>query len=140
LLTPRGDDGRQRDAGLLLHLGRKRVWRTDGTEQGTKRLGKAGGTGIFNGSNWRTFFAVGTTLFFESSTPDFGYELWMSDGTVEGTGLAADICPGPNPSVPRGLSAIGTTLLFAATDCEHGRELWAFPVTEAAIDLGSMQE
>lgn len=39
------------------------VWRTDGTEQGTEQLGRIGGTGIFIGSNWRTFFAVGTTLF-----------------------------------------------------------------------------
>jgi ELWxxDGT repeat protein len=118
----------------------KGFWRTDGTEQGTERLGRIGGTGIYSGPNLRDFFAVGETLFFQSAKPDVGYELWMSDGTVEGTGLAADICPGPNPSVPRGLSAIGTTLLFAATDCEHGRELWAFPVTEAASDLGSMQE
>jgi ELWxxDGT repeat protein len=120
--------------------GGKRVWRTDGTEQGTKRLGKVGGTGIYNGSNWRTFFAVGTTLFFESSTPEFGYELWMSDGTVEGTVLAADICPGASGSEPKSLNAIDTTLLFAANDCEHGRELWAFPVTTPASELGPMQE
>ena len=107
--------------------GGKGVWRTDGTEQGTVELGRIGGTGIYIGSNWRTFFAVGTTLFYESAKPAFGYELWKSDGTVEGTGLAADICPGPNPSEPRSLNAIGTTLLFAASDCEHGRELWAFP-------------
>jgi ELWxxDGT repeat protein len=103
------------------------VWRTDGTEQGTVQLGRVGGTGIFVGSNWRSFFPIGTTLFFESARPSIGYELWMSDGTTEGTVLAADICPGANGSVPRWLNAIGTTLLFAANDCEHGRELWAFP-------------
>lgn len=59
---------------------------------------------------------------------------------VEGTGPAADICPGINGSTPRSLNAIGTTLLFAANDCEHGRELWAFPVTAPASSLGSMQE
>lgn len=64
--------------------GGKGVWRTDGTEQGTVQLGRVGGTATFNGSNWRTFFALGTTLFFESAQPDAGYELWMSDGTVEG--------------------------------------------------------
>jgi ELWxxDGT repeat protein len=107
--------------------GGKGVWRTDGTEQGTVQLGRIGGTSIYNGSNWRTFFAAGTTLFYESAKRAFGYELWRSDGTVEGTGLAADICPGPNASEPRSLNAIGTTLLFAANDCAHGRELWAFP-------------
>ena len=108
--------------------GGKQIWRTDGSEQGTAPLGRIE-IGPYSGSNWRTLFVVGTTLFYESADRDHGYELWMSDGTEEGTGLAADINPGPDDSTPRSLGAIGTTLLFSAQDGEHGRELWAFPVT-----------
>jgi ELWxxDGT repeat protein len=109
----------------------KGIWRTDGTEQGTVRLGRIH-IGVYIGSNWRSLFAVGydTVLRIVRSCP------WVrameSDGTVEGTGLAADIDPGPNDSTPRSLNAFGATLLFAAHDGEHGRELWAYPVTTAA--------
>ena len=61
-------------------------------------------------------------LFFTYNDPEHGAELWVSDGTVEGTKLAADISP--RDSKPTSFLVWNDTLFFAANDDVHGRELW----------------
>jgi ELWxxDGT repeat protein len=104
----------------------KQIWKTDGTAQGTTPLIRLR-TGVFVGSRWRQLLGVGPSVFFQNIDRDHGYELWMTDGSADGTGLAADINPGPGYSTPLPMSVLGTTLLFAAQDGVHGRELWALP-------------
>jgi ELWxxDGT repeat protein len=54
-----------------------------------------------------------------------GFELWVTDGTANGTKLVKDINPGSAHSGPRDFCPIGKgKFLFAATDAAHGRELW----------------
>jgi ELWxxDGT repeat protein len=56
-----------------------------------------------------------------------GNELWLSDGTPEGTRLVKDIISGPDSpdgSDPRGLGAFEGVFYFSADDHEIGRELW----------------
>src|SRR5262249_57802295 len=53
--------------------------------------------------------AVGGLVFFAASTPETGNELWVSDGTPEGT-VVLDIIPGPAGSFPMGLANVGGTL------------------------------
>lgn len=64
----------------------------------------------------RLLFAVGTTA--------LGNELWISDATPEGTGLLADIFPGPFSSSPSQLTRVGNRVVFAATRPDSGRELF----------------
>src|SRR5262245_36458037 len=70
---------------------------------------------------------VGDRVFFAASTPETGNELWVSDGTPEGT-VVLDIIPGPAGSFPMDLRNVGGTLFFTARDLTdgvtHGRELW----------------
>src|SRR5262249_55605910 len=70
---------------------------------------------------------VGDRVFFAASTPETGNELWVSDGTPEGT-VVLDIIPGPAGSFPMSLTNVGGTLFFTARDLTdggtHGRELW----------------
>ena len=63
--------------------------------------------------------------YFTASDPVHGQELWRSDGTAAGTGLARDIFPGLRGSNPGELTVSGGLLYFAAEDRAHGRELWA---------------
>lgn len=63
--------------------------------------------------------------FFVSRSREAGEELWVSDGTPQGTRLFADLCPGRCSSSPAGFSIAGSRLFFAAEDRLHGRELWA---------------
>ncbi|HOC70612.1 MAG TPA: hypothetical protein PKO23_17535 [Candidatus Hydrogenedentes bacterium] len=62
---------------------------------------------------------------FLGSTPETGLDLWLTDGTQQGTRLVKDIAPGGASSGIRELCPLGKeTLLFAATDDIHGLELW----------------
>jgi ELWxxDGT repeat protein len=66
--------------------------------------------------------------FYFSGTADgtiTGRELWVTDGTLEGTGLVAEIRAGAAGSSPAGLVACGSVLFFTADDGVHGRELFA---------------
>lgn len=72
---------------------------------------------------------VNGTLFFRAHDPTFGTELWKSDGSLNGTILIKDICPGniginPCNSDPRDLTNINGIVFFAADDGINGYELW----------------
>jgi ELWxxDGT repeat protein len=58
-----------------------------------------------------------------------GQEPWRSDGTVEGTGMLADVNPGSGSSAPLLFTRFSDKLLFTAENGVHGRELW-----ESGID------
>ena len=69
--------------------------------------------------------AVGSVLFFTANAEDDrGSELWRSDGTSEGTFLAADIAPGDHDSNPNSLTDVDGTLFFAASTSDAGEEPW----------------
>jgi ELWxxDGT repeat protein len=53
-----------------------------------------------------------------------GAEMWVSDGTREGTRLLTDINPGPASANPQWLTPMGSRMFFVADDGRHGRELW----------------
>jgi ELWxxDGT repeat protein len=61
---------------------------------------------------------------FVAWSPEYGRELWITDGTQAGTRLVADINPGPASSEPAEIVPLGDLFLFSADDGEHGRELW----------------
>ncbi|WP_227027037.1 ELWxxDGT repeat protein [Corallococcus soli] len=72
------------------------------------------------------YFTAGAEGFFgEPGDLFFGAELWRSDGSLLGTRRVKDVRPGPEGSLPSGLTALGGRLYFAADDGVHGRELWS---------------
>jgi ELWxxDGT repeat protein len=116
------------------------LFATDGTAAGTTRFGHLSAAEMQ---------PVGGRLFLSASgaipADDFGKELWVSDGTLDGTRLVRDILPGhdnpgpllyiPKSSAPRGLTPLGSGVLFAAADEEHGEELWQSDGTKAGTTL-----
>lgn len=102
------------------------LWRTDGTEVGTEEvlwmntnsLGSVGDITDFGGLVAFTSSAVG------------GRELWLSDGTGDGTFRVKDIRPGGSSSFPSELTVAGGLLFFNADDGTHGEELWISDGTE----------
>jgi ELWxxDGT repeat protein len=75
------------------------------------------------------------TAWFSASDATSGRELWRSDGTPDGSRLAADIRAGTGDSDPQLLTPDGTRLLFTADGDNAGRELWAIGTTGNATRL-----
>ena len=105
------------------------LWRTDGTEAGTRRVkdiipgagaGSPTSLTVFNGA-----------LYFSANDGASGDELWKSDGTDAGTVRVKDINPGSGGSGPSGLIVFEGALYFSASDGTSGQELWMSDGTSA---------
>jgi ELWxxDGT repeat protein len=78
---------------------------------------------------------VSGTLFFTAANQGYGRELWVSDGTHDGTRMVKDIYQGPGSSNPDHLTNVNGSLFFSADDGVHGRELWASDGTDTGTYL-----
>jgi len=66
----------------------------------------------------------GDDMVFSFFTPESGWELWLTDGSEDGTFMLHDVVPGEGSSDARPLMWFGTNLYFTADDGVHGRALW----------------
>jgi len=80
------------------------------------------------------FVQIGSRTFFSASDPNFGRELWVTDGTTPGTVQVKDICPGDCSSNPLNLIDVNGTLFFSADD-PSGVALWKSDGTAAGTVL-----
>lgn len=97
------------------------IFVTDGSSTGTINLGlKVHNT---NASNW---VSDGDKIYFEGINPatNLGYELYQSDGTIQGTKIVKDLNNGSDGSDPVYLTLIGKTLYFVANDGVKGPEIY----------------
>ncbi len=124
-------------------LGRE-YFRSDGTAPGTQLLVDLD----FQTSSLRQSYslmfgasvAAQGRIFFEAQDSAHGNELWVSDGTAQGTHLVMDLFPGAESGVGAysGLTAklwFHDELYFAASDGVRGQELWATDGSEAGTRL-----
>ncbi len=102
------------------------LWKSDGTEAGTVLVKdiRPGPSGSLQPWYWSTGTAGGL-FFFPADDGTTGLELWRTDGTPEGTGLVADLFPGPEGSDPYCLGEVGGRLVFGAKGGSRGRDVWA---------------
>jgi ELWxxDGT repeat protein len=92
------------------------VYRTDGT---------AGGTSIVYDGRASGLFVAGDHIYFSAFTPETGTELWITDGTPEGTRLVADVRPGTASSDPMPFGWLGDSLVFGVLGADGQRyDLW----------------
>lgn len=107
------------------------LWRSDGSEEGTFDLDVT--TNSFAGTPRVPFR---DTLLLVRSTPEYGSELWRTDGSVAGTVLVKDVNPGPGGGIGSldGASQ-GDAYVFFAIDAQHGREPWRTDGTAAGTYL-----
>jgi ELWxxDGT repeat protein len=71
------------------------LWRSDGTPEGTQLVkdvnpGSESSLSIFSGDVLR----IGDLVYFPADDGARGREIWVTDGTLAGTRLAAELCPG----------------------------------------------
>lgn len=111
-------------------FGGRELWRSDGTAAGTTRVrdvaaGTRNGLAALSSINEGPAAVFGGKLYFVADDGDSGAELWVSDGTADGTVIVKDIQPGSGGSEPQHLTVAGGKLFFSANGGgSDGRELW----------------
>ncbi len=77
----------------------------------------------------------------EGYSPESGWEPWVTDGTVEGTRLLADIVPGPTSAMNFHVESDPTFVVlrgeafFFASDGVNGREVWRTDGTPEGTEI-----
>ncbi|MEO0731461.1 MAG: hypothetical protein AAFZ52_01400 [Bacteroidota bacterium] len=105
-----------------------RPYISDGTAEGTVLLSEE--------VDVKTdFVRLGNIALFGGTRFPGGNELWITDGTPEGTELLADLNPGGDGSIPHDLRRLGDRIIFAATTPDAGRELWISDGTAAGTQM-----
>lgn len=137
------------DSEMAIDGGMKYLWITDGTEDGTKLVKTVDCQ--FPGqeeddNRWGANMRVGRRVFFKAEEADkegvtHGVELWVTDGTEEGTYLVKDINIEPNtakedgstlsPALAHMQNFYNEKVFFKAWSMESGNEPWASDGTEA---------
>ena len=101
-------------------------WIIDGTIAGSKMIKdiNPGAASSIHFTNDQKFISSGGKVYFGADDGTHGYELWVTDGTTNGTHLVRDIYPGAWPSAPKNPADANGKLYFSADDGTNGRELW----------------
>lgn len=113
------------------------LWFSDGTESGTRLAMdiRPASPGQAPSSLPRDLTPMNGSLIFSAADLQHGREMWISDGSAEGTRLVRDISPGMADSAPGDITVQGTRIFFAATTAASGRELWVTDGTDAKTAL-----
>nr|QLH55540.1 putative lipoprotein [Myxococcus virescens] len=100
------------------------LWVTDGTAAGTRELSRGLSTSDERSS---PLYDTGAgTLVFSTNDGGTGLEPWVTDGTLDRTGLISDITPSGG-SRPEAFTRVGGTLFFRAYSNTWGDALYAMP-------------
>lgn len=92
----------------------------------------------FESGNPQELFALNGKLYFTAVGPSdnyFGRELYVSDGTANGTYMVQDINPGVADSSPMNLNNANGELWFSANTAAAGRELWRSDGTSLGTEM-----
>ncbi|MBO9666126.1 MAG: hypothetical protein J7501_04875 [Bdellovibrio sp.] len=109
--------------------GRGSLWVTSGTPTDTIKLNTSFS---FTTNNQYKYLPVsGGKIIFTGNDDVYGNEPWISDGTVAGTYMLADIEPEGVGSNPAAYTLLGTNkVVFRAFDDDHGYEFREYDFTE----------
>jgi ELWxxDGT repeat protein len=115
-------------------IGNYTLWKTNGTNLLTEAVlpPSSGGPGPCFGLT-----ASDNLVYFTSSDPDHGNELWRSDGYGLGTAVV-DINPGSAESYVRNITTIGDTAYFHATNGVDGNGFYRFRPGQAPEHISTV--
>ena len=118
----------------------RELWVSDGTTEGTQLLKDINPSTeeYYDSSSPKHLTEFNDKLYFSADNKETGRELWVSDGTTEGTQLLKDINPSTSDlkgSYPDYLTEFKNKLYFSAGDDETGYELWVSDGTTKGTQL-----
>jgi ELWxxDGT repeat protein len=115
------------------------LWITDGTANGTTLVKDiwAGASGGYPSSSGPLNFTAlpDGRIVFTANNGMIGTELWITDGTANGTTLIKDIAAGSDYSNPWNLTLINGLIYFHAQESLFGREVWVTDGTSSGTRL-----
>ncbi len=115
------------------------LWASDGTGAGTHAISTVNSSqsqdcpGLGAGTA-NSVAVVGSLAFFCSIDAEHGAEPWVTDGTLEGTRMVADVVEGPDSSKPIGFTRFGDEVVFFVVR-QGVAELWRGDGSEAGTSL-----
>lgn len=71
------------------------------------------------GSNFQSFIEANGKLYFSTPEPNYGQELWVSDGTTSGTDIVSDIIPGNNGTGAYAITSFDGKIFFSGDSPQH---------------------
>ena len=115
------------------------LWLSDGTTSGTYQV-KDIYTGMDNfnhpNSSYPEIFTLyNGSLYFIASDAEHGRELWVTDGTEQGTQLIKDINPGSADSYITEMVVMNNHLYFFASSDGFDKKLWVSDGTEEGTQM-----
>ena len=107
------------------------LWMSDGTADGTVQVKDINTTTATAGSSATNFTEYNGKVYFTASDgATSGSELWVTDGTEQGTKMVKDIVPGSTSSFPDKLTVFKNKLYFLLNNTGNLRQLWESDGTE----------
>jgi ELWxxDGT repeat protein len=100
---------------------RAMLWSSDGSVAGTHPLVIPAGGTLADAHIW---CSDGATAYLTAQDRDSGTELWISDGTPDGTSRLTDLAPGPASSDPHDVTVVTSRIYFGAHDGASPDDLW----------------
>lgn len=105
------------------------LWSSDGTANGTQVVATVyTESPSFDDLRPPKITVAGDELYFVGRDAEHGRELWVSDGTRDGTGVAVDLAPGSDSSVVGDPVAAAERPFFTVSTDDQGEELWSTDV------------
>ncbi|MBO6515051.1 MAG: T9SS type A sorting domain-containing protein [Bacteroidia bacterium] len=104
------------------------IWRTNGTESGTRMVKEL--PFYENLGSSISFTKFNSKVYFNVVNPEYGYQMWVTDGTQNGTKPVFDASQDENISSIYHITPFKGRLYFVAANEDIGREIWR---TDSAV-------
>ena len=107
------------------------LWKSDGTEIGTKIVCENFDYNS-NGLSPSYLIVSNDSLYYSAKSPDYGFELWRSNGDYKGATMVVDLVKGVNSSTPRRLFNFNGAIYYFGNVDTLGGGLLKYVVAESS--------